>query len=103
QAAGSDIAAQLPALKGDLATTVDLAENQIPQLHGVISDLTTRVVAVENKVVPAATTDVAAVTGIVRSVLSGLAPVPVVTPPTNVGATPGSVAAGQASSVIDGA
>ena len=87
QAAGSDIAAQLPQLKSDLATTTSFAENDIPALKGTIDGLTSRVSAVENKALPVATTDVAAVTSIVHSILGSLAappapaPVPPVVPP----------------------
>ena len=85
QAAGSDIAAQLPQLKSDLATTVSFVENDIPALKGTVDGLTSRVSAVENKALPAATTDVAAVTSIVHSILGSLAappaPAPAPTPP----------------------
>ena len=77
----------LTKLKSDLATTTSFAENDIPALKGTIDGLTSRVSAVENKALPAATTDVAAVTSIVHSILGSLAappapaPVPPVVPP----------------------
>ena len=80
-----DIAAQLPALKADLSTAVTFAENEAPALKGVIDSLGSRVAAVESGVLPAASTDVAAVTAIVHSILAGLAaphaPIPVEDPP----------------------
>lgn len=97
-AAGSDIAAQLPQLKTDIATAVDFAENKVPGVETALDSVKTRVVALENKVAPAASTDVAAVTSIVHQVLAaalGSVPAPSVnmqTPP-GPGVVDGTVAA----------
>lgn len=77
QAAGAEFGLELPKLRSDLSTAVGFAENDVPQLKSVVSSVTDRVGALETKVVPVATTDVAAVTNIVHGILSGLAQPPV--------------------------
>lgn len=71
-AAGSDIAAQLPALKSDLSTAVGFVENELPGVKGVIDAIGSRVTSLEGKV-----PDLAGIESIVRTVLSQvLAPAP---------------------------
>ena len=65
QAAGSDIAAQLPQLKADLSKTVSFVETDLPGVKGVIDDVTKRVSALEAKV-----PDLGAIEATVRSVIS---------------------------------
>ena len=83
QAAGSDIAAELPSLRTDIAKTVAFAETDLPVLKPAIDSVTSRVSALEAKVIPDAST----IEGIVRNVLTSVltpaavAPVAPVVPP----------------------
>lgn len=49
QAAGADIADQLPQLKTDLATAIDFVEQDVPALKGAVNNVQSRMSAVEGK------------------------------------------------------
>jgi prophage DNA circulation protein len=79
-AAGSDIAKDLPELHLNLDKVLSFAESDFPGLQSDIASLTARITADEQKVVTAVP-DSAAIEAVVRSVLAGIAPAPVVAPP----------------------
>jgi hypothetical protein len=68
QAAGSDIAAQLPQLRADLSKTVSFIEQDVPGVQSLLSSLGSRVGTVEARIIP----DAKAIEGIVRSVLTSV-------------------------------
>lgn len=83
-AAGSEVAAQLPALKTDLQKSVAFVENDLPGLKPLIDGVTSRVSALESKI-----PDRTEIESIIRTVfgqvfapaVSVATPTPAATPP----------------------
>lgn len=88
QQAGSDIAAQLPQIKVDLARTIDFIEHDVPGAHDVVtalqngaSALAARLSAVEAKAVPTITDIESTVRTVLTSILGATAQGAVATAP----------------------